>query len=145
MKVLHLESTVSAESCTRILQLCEGLEELSLHVPVLFRHTQALNIGSGAKPFLPHLYKFYLKSLTVNLSTIFADSESVYLPQVPLFKRITHLHITNAWILWGRSTGLDSLVHLTHLSVHINTSHTDILQLKTLLLRDNLQVLVLWR
>jgi hypothetical protein len=143
VKVLLVEFSVSAESCTRILQLCEGLEELSLHIPVLSHHT--LDISSAPKPFLPHLYKFYLKSLTVNLSTIFADSESVYLPRVPLFKRITHLHITNTWILWGRSTGIDSLVHLTHLSVHVNTSHMDIPQLRILLLRDNLQVLVLWR
>ena len=146
VKALHLESSVSVESCTRILQLCEGLEELSLHVLVFPRHAITSSFDSPAKPLLPHLYKFYkLRSLTINLSTIFVGDEAVYLPRVPLFERITHLHIINAWVLWCRSTGLESLANLTHLSLHISTLHVHVHHLRTLLRSDRLQVLVLWR
>ncbi|KAI9454729.1 hypothetical protein HD554DRAFT_2178836 [Boletus coccyginus] len=66
----------------------------------------------------------HLNVLCVDLSSIF-NTRTIYLPNVPIFHRITRLHLTNAWATWnpaGNSIGLEELKQLTHLSLHLSTS-----------------------
>ena len=137
VKVLYLEPPVPLDSGSKILQLCEHLEEVSLRIPVF--DADASNI------FLPHLDLLPLKFLTADLSAIFGDRQIVHLPGIPTFNHITHLHMSNVWVLWCGSIGLPQLEQLTHLSLHVNTSHAHLTSLKDILSSKNLQVLVLWR
>ena len=137
VKVLYLEPPVPPDSGSKVLQLCEHLEEVLLRI--LIFDADASNI------FLPHLDSLPLKFLTADLSAVFGNRQIVYLPGISTFNHITHLHVSNVWVLWGGSIGLPQLEQLTHLSLHVNTSHMHLTNLKDLLSSKNLQVLVLWR
>ncbi|KAI9572487.1 hypothetical protein HD554DRAFT_2036060 [Boletus coccyginus] len=98
----------------------------------------------------PDFARTTVKTLCLNVSIRLDTAASIlaltiYLPNVPIFHRITRLHLTNAWATWnpaGNSIGLEELKQLTHLSLHLSTVRMLPVLLRKILDRENLAVLV---
>ena len=137
VRTLYIGVAVQNNHATRILDLCKGITDLTLHV--VCHHLLTKN------PLIEPLEALPLISLSMDLSAIFHD-QRMYLPNLQVAHRITHLHLTNAWSSWtGIPVGLTRLIQLTHLSVPWSTSWSDFSLLCKILESTNLKVMVLWR
>ena len=137
VRMLHMGVAVRNNHAAKILDLCKGVTDLTLCV--VCHHLCTKN------PVLEPLEALPLTSLSADLSAIFHDQRA-YLPNLQVVKRITHLHLTNAWACWeGIPVGLTMLTQLTHLSIPWNTSQSDIHLLRQIIKSTNLKVVVLWK
>lgn len=137
VKVLHLGVALRIETAHRILDICLGIEDLTL---------QSLCHLQGVNPLLRPLQGLtHLRVLSINLSSIF-NKRIIFLPNVEAFHRVTHLHISSAWAVWaGSSIGIAQLPNITHISLHLSTIRTQPAILRDILARDTTEALVLWR
>lgn len=128
--------TIRNDYAAQILDTCKGVTDLTLRV--ICHHLLAKN------PIIDPLEALPLTLLSADLSAIFHDQYS-YLPNLQVAHRITHLHLTNAWVSWaGIPVGLVRLKQLTHLSIPWCTTRSDSNLVRELLESTNLKVLVLW-
>ena len=139
VEVLCLNISVPLNTAASILTLCTRVKTLNLRFPChLF----------GRNPILPPLENLQrIKALYMDLSSIF-NSQAIYLPDISIFRRIMHLHLTNAWATWyptANSIGPDQLPQITHFSLFLSTIRTLPGLLKKIVDRKNLAVLVLWK
>ncbi|KIK13990.1 hypothetical protein PISMIDRAFT_17614 [Pisolithus microcarpus 441] len=139
VKVLFFRATVEIETAGTILKVCNGIEDLTLRIPC---HLIGKNPLLGPLDALQQLH-----TLSVDLASIF-NNRVIYLPNIDVLHRVTHLHISNAWASWqggSQTIGVEELEQVTHLSIHFSTMRTDVSILRGILERDNLTVMVLWR
>lgn len=139
VEILCLNASVSLDVATQILTLCCCIKSLNMLFPC---HVLSKNPVLEPLEALTHI-----KVLHVNLLSIF-NTPDLYLPNVSIFHRVTHLHLANAWASWypaGNTIGLQDLVQITHLSTYLSTTRTPPYLLRKILDRKNLMVLVLWK
>lgn len=137
VRMLYIGIAVQNEHATRILHLCKGITDLTLHAVCHHLHVE--------NPLLEPLDALPLFSLSTDLSGIFHNQCS-YLPNLLVAHRITCLHLTNTWSSWtGFPVGLTRLIQLTHLSIPWTMSCSDFSLFRKILASINLKVLVLWR
>ncbi|KAI5993854.1 hypothetical protein EDD15DRAFT_2366923 [Pisolithus albus] len=138
VKVLFFRATVGIETAGSILKVCKGIKDLMLRIPC---HLIGKNPLLGPLDALPRLH-----ALSIDLASIF-NNHVIYLPNIDVLHRITHLHISNTWASWqggSQMIGVEKLEQVTHLSIHFSTMHTEVSILRDVLGRDNLEVMVLW-
>lgn len=141
VKAVSLRQSVTPEQGAKILQLCQGLRELALQI--------AADLPDDQNPLREPLKTLQLSMLSLDLASAFYGP-MIFLPDLPLFKRIKRLHLTNAWVArHGLHIGLPYLPQLTHVSFPIQPSghgniHTDILAFILQVFRG-LRLVILWR
>ncbi|KAI5996717.1 hypothetical protein EDD15DRAFT_2364859 [Pisolithus albus] len=139
VKVLFFAAAVAIETAGKILGICRGIEELTLRVPCHL---------IGKNPVLQPMNALQqLRALSIDLASIF-NNRVIYLPNIDILHRVTHLHISNAWASWqggSQTIGVEGLEQITHLSFHLSMLRTDTSMLKGVLRRDNLVAMVLWQ
>lgn len=139
VEALCLNVSVHLDSAAAVLAVCRGIRSLNMGFPCHL---------IGSNPIIEPLKALTrVKALYLDLSSIF-NKQVIYLPNVPIFHRVTHLHLTNAWATWypaANSIGLEHLEQVTHLSVHLSTVRTLPALLKKILNRENFVVLILWK
>ena len=137
VRMLYMGVAIQNNHAVKILVLCKGVTDLTLRV--VCHHLLTKN------PVLEPLEALPLTSLSADLSAIF-HNQRLYLPNLWVAHRITHLHLTNIWACWlGIPIGLPRLIQLTHLSVPWTTTRSDINMLCEIMESTNLKVVVLWR
>ncbi|KAN0088152.1 hypothetical protein V8E55_005209 [Tylopilus felleus] len=138
VKVLRLRPAISPEKGTEILQLCQGLQELTLEIIV--------ELPDDQNPLRAPLNVLQLTSLSINLSSGFYGPY-ITLAELDILCHVERLHLSNSWVgRRGLHMGLHKLNHLTHIS--FPTHPTGQLFNRTLcyILKElpRLQVAVLW-
>ncbi|KAI9459292.1 hypothetical protein HD554DRAFT_2177052 [Boletus coccyginus] len=135
--VLRLGMALRMETACQILDICQGIQDLTIRPP-----SHLLTVNPLLRP-LDALTRLF--SLSIDLSSVF-NHRIIFLPNIKIFHHITHLHITNAWAIWtGSSIGVDQLAKITHVSLCLSNTRTQPDVLKSILARDGFKVLVLWR
>ncbi|KAI5984064.1 hypothetical protein EDD15DRAFT_2198775 [Pisolithus albus] len=120
VKVLRLRPAVLPEQGAYILELCRGLQELTLQTTA--------NQPDDENPLRGPLCALRPTTLSMDLASAFYGP-TVFLPDLPLLCRIERLHLTNSWVARrGLHIGLQELLL------------SEILRRFT-----RLQVVVLWR
>ncbi|KAF8418930.1 hypothetical protein L210DRAFT_3510920 [Boletus edulis BED1] len=136
---LVLAPSIYVLTVTDIINLSPDLKALT--IPYAYRHMN----DARKNPLLVPLENLHaLKSLSIGLFT-FRGRRIYYLPNIPVFNRLTHLNLAGKPIT--RSTvpdGLADLVKLTHLSIHWSTSRSCNNGLLAFLARPATRVLVIW-
>lgn len=139
VEVLCLNVSIQLDTAASVLVLCPGVKCLNMRIPCHL---------IGKNPILDLLNNLsHLKALYVDLSLIF-NKGTISLPTIPIFRQVTHLHLTNVWVTWNpavNSISLNKLEQLTHLSIHLSTIRTMPTFLENILQRKNLAVFVLWK
>ncbi|KAI6146032.1 hypothetical protein BKA82DRAFT_4016184 [Pisolithus tinctorius] len=141
VKVLHLHPAIRPAQGAEILQLCQGLQELSLQIVV--------NLPRDQNPLYEPLGALQLKTLSMDLASSFYGP-TIFLPDLHLLCHIERLHLTNTWVARrGLFIGLQELRQLSHLSFHVlppgqESIHTEII-LEVLRRFSRLRVVILWR
>ena len=132
--------SVTPEQGAEIIRLCQGIQELALHIVADFPDNQ--------NPLCVPLNILRLKMLSLDLASTFYGP-MISLPELPILHCIQRLHLVNGWVA-RRSLyiGLHKLHHLTHISFPVQppgqqSIHTEIL---TYILGSfgRLQVVILW-
>ena len=141
VKVLSLRLSVTPEQGAKILQLCQGLQELALKI--------VTDLPDNQNPLRKPLNTLRLSTLSLDLASVFYGP-MVSLTDLPLLKRIKRLHLTNGWVARrGLYLGLPYLTQLTHVSFPVQPSvqhniHTDLLAFMLQAFHE-LQLVILWR
>lgn len=141
VKVLRLRPAVLPERGAEILEVCRGLQELTLQT--------SANQPDDENPLRGPLCALRPTTLSIDLASAFYGP-MIFLPDLPLLCRIERLHLTNSWVARrGLHIGLQELCQLTHLSFHIRPpgQHVTHIEVLSEILRRfvRLQVVVLWR
>ena len=111
VKKLHINPSVLPAQGIEILQLCKGLQELTLDIVVDSTYDRSCLYGS--------LNALRITTLSMNLTFSFCGP-TIFLPDLHLLRRIERLHLTNTWVSRrGLFIGLQELCQLTHLSFHV--------------------------
>ena len=139
--MLKLRLSVTPGQAAKVLQLCHGIQEHALQIPI--------NLPDNQNPLHTPLNALRLATLSLDLTSTFYGP-MISLPELPLLCRIRHLHLTNGWVArCGLYIGLQELHNLTHVSFPVQspgqqTIHTEIL---TYILHSfpSLWVVILWR
>ncbi|KAG6379306.1 hypothetical protein JVT61DRAFT_11761 [Boletus reticuloceps] len=141
VKVLHLRLSVTPEQGAEVLQLCQGLQELTLKI--------ITDLPDNQNPLHTPLNALQLTTLSLDLTLAFYGP-MISLANLPLLTRVERLHLTNGWVARrGLYIGLQELRRLTHVSFLVQqpgqqTIHTEIL---VYILRyfHRLQAVIMWR
>lgn len=141
VKVLQLQPSVTPKQGAKILQLCQGLQELVLKI--------ITDLPDNQNPLRAPLNTLRLTTLSLDLVSAFYGP-MISLADLPLLTRIERLHLTNGWVARrGLYIGLPKLSQLTHVSFPVqlpgqNSIRTEILAYM-LQVFHRLQVVILWR
>ncbi|KAF8130987.1 hypothetical protein EV363DRAFT_1217580 [Boletus edulis] len=136
---LCLESSVNIITAADVLRLCQKIRSLTIRFS--YRHIQ----NYEANPLLEPLEALRsLRSLYIELVTV-GGLRVCYLPDYPIFHRLTHLHLEATGIALSTIPfGLSKLSNLTHLSLRWYMSRSCTSGLQGFLARCSSRVLVLW-
>ena len=111
VKKLHINPPVLPAQGIEILQLCKGLQELTLDIVIDSTYDRSRLYGS--------LNTLRITTLSMNLTSSLCGP-TIFLPDLLLLHRIKRLHLTNTWVSQcGLFIGLQELCQLTHLSFHV--------------------------
>ncbi|KAI6146245.1 hypothetical protein BKA82DRAFT_4015815 [Pisolithus tinctorius] len=140
VKVLHLHPAIHHAQGVEILQLCQGLQELSLQIVV--------NLPCDQNPLYEPLSALQLKTLSMDLASSFYGP-TIFVPDLHLLCHIEHLHLTNTWVArHGLFISLQELHQLSHLSFHVHPPGQESIDTEIILevLRQfsRLCVVILW-
>ncbi|KIO00457.1 hypothetical protein M404DRAFT_10220 [Pisolithus tinctorius Marx 270] len=140
VKVLHLHPAIHHAQGVEILQLCQGLQELSLQIVV--------NLPCDQNPLYEPLGALQLKTLSMDLASSFYGP-TIFVPDLHLLCHIEHLHLTNTWVArHGLFISLQELHQLSHLSFHVHPPGQESIDTEIILevLRQfsRLCVVILW-
>ena len=139
IKVLHLRQRVTPKQGARILQLCQGLQQLSLKI--------ATNLPDHQNPLGGPLATLPLTLLSLDLASAFYGP-MVSLTDLAVLNRIEHLHLTNSWVARrGLYVGLPKLSQLTHISFPVQPTQNGICtEIVAFMLSvfHQLRVVILW-
>ncbi|KAF8129607.1 hypothetical protein EV363DRAFT_1451122 [Boletus edulis] len=139
VEALCLNVCISPKTAASVLALCSAVKSLNMRFPCHL---------IGTNPILAPLQLLScVEMLHVDLSSIFNNAR-IHLPDVSIFHRVIHLHLTNAWATWqpaASSIGLEELEQITHISLYLSTVRTLPTVLRNILDHKNLAVMVLWR
>lgn len=140
VKVLQLRLSVTPEQGAKILQLCQGLQELALKI--------ITDLPDDQNPLRAPLSTLQLTTLSLDLASAFYGP-MISLSDLPLLNRVKRLHLTNGWVARrGLYIGLLKLSQLTHVSFPVqppgqNSICTEILAYM-LQVFHRLRVVILW-
>jgi len=140
VKVLQLRLSVTPEQGAKILQLCQGLQELALKI--------ITDLPDDQNPLRVPLNSLQLTTLSLDLASAFYGL-IISLADLPLLNCIERLHLTNGWVaMRGLYIGLPKLSQLMHVSFPVqppgqNNIRTEIL-VYMLQAFHRLQVIILW-